>query len=280
MGTNAVINDCWSISEVTGIQDDAHYFYRFSSETHSNCWSLNGTQVNKIDENEVFSGALTYKMNGNGFTSPIWYQSIGDDEHPVWDDTHGIVYHTSGDTYADVHDAVSYKEFQNDCLNSEYKFCESVIATQSLVDAYRETLNNLTAITNMVEFAEAYSGISAERTAVEESEAAYAAYQTQIEYVVNYLDEHDDFAGEDRDILVDYLESDLQPDETFVNGSYSHIWEKHTLSTAEIKEETTRVAEMLATAVANGYSKGSEVTRLMTNPDFSDGSSGWTLNYG
>ena len=280
VGTNAVINDCWSISEVTGIQDDAHYFYRFSSETHSNCWSLNGTQVNKIDENEVFSGALTYKMNGNGFTSPIWYQSIGDDEHPVWDDTHGIVYHTSGDTYADVHDAVSYKEFQNDCLNSEYKFCESVIATQSLVDAYRETLNNLTAITNMVEFAEAYSGISAERTAVEESEAAYAAYQTQIEYVVNYLDEHDDFAGEDRDILVDYLESDLQPDETFVNGSYSHIWEKHTLSTAEIKEETTRVAEMLATAVANGYSKGSEVTRLMTNPDFSDGSNGWTLNYG
>ena len=280
VGSNATVKDCWSISEVNGTQDDGHYFYRYGSESHSNCWSLNGTQVNTFKEEEVFNGALTYKMNGNGFTSPLWYQSIGDDEHPVWDSTHGIVYYTSGETYADVHDAESYKEFQNDCLNSEYKYCEGVIATQALVDAYRETLNNLRSMTNMLEFAEAYSGISTERTAVEESAAAYAAYQDKIEYVVAYLEEHDDFAGEDRDLLVDYLETDMDPNDTFVNGSYSHIWENHTLGTSEIIAETARVTEMLATAVANGYTKGSEVTRLMTNPDFSDGSNGWTLNYG
>ena len=278
--TGTLIN-CWSTSVVTNAQSNDTYLARPNSITLTNCWSAGGSQGKTgITAADAATGVLTYKMNGESILNPIWYQNIGEDMYPTWDNTHGIVYVTADGSYADVHDAEGFKALQSSMMNAEYTFCDQAIATVELIDEYRAALDEIKAIDNLPEFAAAFGQITDKRKGLDASVAAYAAYKAEVERVAAYLEEHDDFAGEDRDILLDYIETNEGPSDLYPNGSYEYIWETHTLTTDQIKAETTYVGKLLETAVANGYSQGSDVTRLIANADFSDGSNGWTLSDG
>ncbi|MBO7118946.1 MAG: hypothetical protein J6W03_01340 [Bacteroidaceae bacterium] len=89
----AVITNCWSSATVIGAQNNDKYLARFDNATFTNCYSVNGTplQSTVIAEDDVYSGALCYKLNGNQ-EEILWFQNIGDDEFPTFMPGHQQVY--------------------------------------------------------------------------------------------------------------------------------------------------------------------------------------------
>ena len=77
----AVITNCWSSAIVNGVQNDNKYLARFNNATFNNCYSVYGTplQATVIDADEVFSGALCYKLNGKQ-ENIQWFQDLDDPE--------------------------------------------------------------------------------------------------------------------------------------------------------------------------------------------------------
>ena len=91
--SGAVITNCWSSATVRGVQNDDKYLARFDNATFNNCYSVNGTplQATVIDYEEIESGALCYKLNGNQ-EEIAWYQTLGEDEFPTFMPGHKQVY--------------------------------------------------------------------------------------------------------------------------------------------------------------------------------------------
>ena len=159
-----------------------------------------------------------------------------------------------------------------------YEYLENVLATQGLIEDYRNALDRSKAIVEGEADGDQlalYNEIKTLRAQLEASAAAYAKYQEEIDYVKTYLEEHDDFAGADRDVLESYIYDSSEPNEDYPNGTYAYIWEQHTMTAEQITAETEKVKTMLATAIENGIQSGTEITNMLTNPTFADGFNGW-----
>ena len=79
--SGAVLVNCWSSATVSGAQNDEKYLARFDNASITNCYSVNGAPrgTTVIDIEEVFNGALCYKLNGNQ-ENIVWYQDLDDSE--------------------------------------------------------------------------------------------------------------------------------------------------------------------------------------------------------
>ncbi|MBO4642961.1 MAG: hypothetical protein J5661_08930, partial [Bacteroidaceae bacterium] len=274
------IYDSWSSASIEG-------YYSSASKPFALCYcdtrnnyvvhtDLNASfDIKGITAEQVGSGELCYLLNGKSLENPIWFQTMGMDEHPVLDSTHGVVYSLDG--FGSIQDDASFSSFLGEYESYMQDIASGAIATQSLLDEFGAMLEGLGNPATLQEFLPTYRDLSAKYAEIEESEAAYEAYNEKLDYVKNYLDNDDTFWGEDRELLTDYLESDEEPNETFANGGANYILENHLLTTEEIIAETTKVQEMLDTAIKNGYGKGSEVTNMIVNPQFADGKEGWTI---
>ena len=75
---------------VDGIRTFARYNGGDGDSRFVNCFEVAGTQVQAAEFDDVASGKLCYDLN-QGAGATVFYQTIGTDEHPVLDNTHGIV---------------------------------------------------------------------------------------------------------------------------------------------------------------------------------------------
>jgi hypothetical protein len=80
---------------VDGIRTFARY--NGSAVSFTNCYELDGNQVTTVSADDVVSGKLCYDLN-EGAGTTVFYQTLGSDEHPVFDPSHGVV-KKDGDTY-------------------------------------------------------------------------------------------------------------------------------------------------------------------------------------
>ena len=225
------------------------------------------------------TGALCYKMNGNSFLNPIWYQTLYDDPCPVLDSTHGLVYLIGEDEFLSASDDNERAQLVQDVIDYEVEVYEAMIATLALKQNY---INQLTALesASFDEFIAAYSKLNGLRDAIKNSEQAYANYMGKVKEINDYLEENKNFGGSDRTVLENYLAESLEPNELYPNGTYAYILEQLALGISEIEEEIKFVQNMLDIAIAHGYQAGSEVTNLLVNADFNEGSEGWTYDIG
>ena len=67
----------------------------------TNCYSIvPDRNVVVVTQEQVSSGELCYLLNQNGGkVNPIWFQTIGEDDHPVLNPDHGIVKLAEDGTY-------------------------------------------------------------------------------------------------------------------------------------------------------------------------------------
>ena len=99
---SSILNNCYTACTLTeGTGTD--YCYTFCRGTYqaNNCYYLNpiGTaQGTQMTAEQFQSGEVCYKLNG-GQGDIHWYQTIGEDEFPVLDDTHKRVYKTEDGIY-------------------------------------------------------------------------------------------------------------------------------------------------------------------------------------
>ena len=274
-GEGAVFENCWVVGEVQGVDGPDSYLVRgMGSGTVTNCYSKYGTQVRNITDEQVENGELCYLLNGESFVNPSWYQTLGEDLHPVFDATHGLVY-KAGEEYGDVHDEASFDEFKSVFLASEKEYCETVIAEQALIDQYMESIETTEGCQTMEAFAKAYDEIKSTKALVISSAQAYTALKAKGDEVMAYMEEHDDFEGEKRNQLEEYLKGYVEPCEQFPNGSLTFIMETHTMNEAGAKGEIARIDQMLKEAIASGSKPHSDITSLLVNADFGSGWNGW-----
>ena len=226
------------------------------------------------------TGELCYKLNNNTFIKPTWYQTIGEDEYPVFDSTHGIVYAVDEMTYASIQDEASFKEFQNVVLDAERILIEEVVATQSIIDACAAAIEELSDISNKDDFFTAYNDYMSLKKELQESVDAYAAYQQKAKEVNTFLEENKSIQGKLRDLLVSYLRDEIEPNDDFEFGSYVYIMYNHTLTTEEIQTETIKLQAMLDNVIAADYGVGADITKLLVNADFKDSWNGWDNGIG
>lgn len=103
MGANAsTIKNCFNSGTVTG-QDGNNRMYRKGEVVGQNLYDINGLQATAFTSEQLASGELCFKMNGDQ-SSIVWYQTLGTDAdvHPVPFSTggHSQVYAT-GDVKCD-----------------------------------------------------------------------------------------------------------------------------------------------------------------------------------
>jgi hypothetical protein len=97
IGNNSVMQNCWNIGTVVGY-DWGRDMVR-GEITLENCYSTFGDQATSISMESVSSGELCYNLNGGENEHINWYQTIGSDAHPVFDNTHGTVFKNADGTY-------------------------------------------------------------------------------------------------------------------------------------------------------------------------------------
>ena len=247
--------------------------------------SAGGTAPVKVDDVQLSSGEIAWKLNEETFMDVAWYQTIGEDDYPVIDATRALVYQ-SPDGYACISadHPESFDSFRDVIIANETAFVEDeeLVAYQVLVDEYKEAIKSWEAIDNLADFLAAYKAASALKEEVKASAASYAAYAQACEAAANYIKENE-LEGEYTDFLVAYLEETVEPDNNYPHGSAPYIKENRQLDDKAIAEEIAFINQMLQNALAGGVTPGTEVTRLIINPNFTEGEDkfdGWTKEAG
>ena len=88
------ITNCYNTGSVIG-QDGNNSFARGAAD-FQNCYETIGSQVVKIDAAIVSTGELCYHLNGDSSENPTWFQTLGQDNHPVLFSTHKTVSYVEG----------------------------------------------------------------------------------------------------------------------------------------------------------------------------------------
>ena len=280
LGDYAEVTNCFAVGSVEGIQDDAHYFARYGNATFTNCYARYGTQVPTVTEEDFESGALAWRANGKQFRTAYWYQNIGEDMYPFPDPSHGTVIYAA-EQYFGVSNASELAEVAAEIQSYEETTVEETIATQSLIEEFKAKLKALDDATTILEFADAVDSVNVKKSALTANAAIYKTYIDKCEEIKATLEKDNSFSGSQREALEYYLNELEEESEENPLGTYEYIKENHTATGQEIEAETERVIKWLATAIAEDYAPGSDISNLLANYDFSQGSSkGWTIGYG
>ena len=231
------------------------------------------------------SGEITWKLNKEEFLDAVWRQTIGEDDYPMPTSKGSIVYQTPGG-YACISEEhpESFDSFRDGIVANETAFIENeeLLAYRPLVNEYKEAIKAWEAIDNITDFLAAYKASSVIKENIKKSAASYASYVQACEAAANYVKENS-MEGEYTDFLVTYLEETIEPNNDYPNGSSPYILENCNLNDEAIVEEIAFVNQMLANALAGGVTPGTEITRLMVNPTFTEGEDkfdGWTKEAG
>lgn len=110
LGDNFEVVNCYNSGivapeAVDGIRTFARYNGGDGDTRFVNCFEVAGTQVQTAEFDDVASGKLCYDLN-QGAGTTVFYQTLGTDEHPILDATHGIVIMKDGQYVNGEEDAI------------------------------------------------------------------------------------------------------------------------------------------------------------------------------
>lgn len=300
-GGSATIKNCLSLGTVSAAENKYGQF--FGALNGNNSTFVNNYYVGSfingatsggkakgdtpvlVDSYTLASGEVTWKLNEEEFLDAVWRQEIDKDDYPQPTSVGAFVYQSpAGYASVSVDKPETFEPFHIDVITNETAFIEDedLIAYQTLVDKYKETIESWESIDNLNDFLDAYRAGLKIKEAVKSSAANYAAYIKACEAAANYITENK-LEGEYTDFLVTYLEDDVDPCNDYPNGSSPYILETCNLNDEEIVAEIAFVDQMLQNAIAGGLTPGTEITRLIINPVFTEGEDkfeGWTKEAG
>ena len=256
--------------------------YDAANNTNANCTDCfyvnpNGTDTNinttQVTMELVQSGEMALRLN-EICGQTIWYQRIGEDEVPSPMPDRGVVY-VINKIYGNAYDSESFQNFREAVIDAERNYAENVIAQTILKEEYGAAVASNLKGNNIEEFLAAWAEIEPLYQQVAENEAAYAAYKAKVEEVISDLEKNENLQNIKRDELEDYLTEFEDPGTIYANGSAPYILEERQLNTEEIKSETAKIDAMYNAALTYEPASGTDITKLLTNPDFADGFNGW-----
>lgn len=269
--TNGIMTNCWSSSEVKGV-DGSAAAYR-GSVTVKNSYSTRGQLATLTDE-KLQDGTLCFLLNGSSFASPVWHQTLNEDFHPVLDSTHGVVYCVNG-VYGCVVNG-DLTELRQALGQSGAEYVADLKAQKSLKESYVAQAQAVGELTTLAEISAAYDELMKAKAVLDASAAAYQAYINKVEETIAYLEAHPELQGTMCDALQDYLQGNATSSDENPYGESNYIIEQEECSKGDLENEMKRIDTWLLRVIAANATAGSEVTNLLTNPDFADKYTGWS----
>ena len=249
-----------------------------SNLTVKNCYyktafgSLNSGSEQVTDE-QLASGEVCMALN-NGQESINWTQDLGEDIIPVNNTTHSTVYLIFESLINDKPESILA------AISAEVASVEEMLVNKEMQENYISAVEDLKQYTTISDLMAAYEPLLTQRQSLLSCRDAYAAYKNKVEETIAYMEEHSSMAGDQTDLLLDYLNTDEEPGERFANGSAQYILTARLLDEEGIKAETALVDELLMNAIVNSPTAGTEITSLLKNADLRDGFNGWNGQVG
>ena len=256
--------------------------YDAASNTNAQCTncyfvdqngSLDNINSTQVTMEQVQNGAVAGMLNA-GNAEITWYQRLGEDEVPTPNPERGIIYHINN-TYGNAYDAESFEAFKEAVINAETEYAQNVVAQAILSEEYESAISNALTGNTIEEFMAAWAQIEPLYQQVAESEKAYAAFSAKVQSTIDYLAGNEGLQNVKRDELEYYLKEFEEPGENYANGTAPYILEERLLNTEEITAETTKIDAMLNAALTYEPASGTDITKLLVNPDFEEGFNGW-----
>lgn len=247
----------------------------------TNVYYLNSTKNTnpgtiQITADQLASGEACYILNGDQ-TNIRWTQTI-DDSMTLFPFPGKQVF-KCGDNYVNVETDEEFANFKEYVIDYESEFCENlaenVIAKKDIVEQYKATVEKFDECTSLEEFVAIYNTLPEQKNALQKSEEAYNNYMGKVNEAKTYLEENTGLEGPAYEKLLVYLSDYEEPSNTYFHGTLSYILEVAELNEEELKEEMYLIDEMLFDVTLSNTQSGTDVTTLITNPDFSDGFEGW-----
>ena len=233
----------------------------------------------EVDDYQLYSGEIAWKLNEETIIDVVWRQTLGTDNYPKPYGDGAIVYQTpNGYECIDPNDPSSVSSFIGNVIANEEVFIEETVAYQPLLDQYKDVVASWESIDDFDEFMAAYNASAELKESIKESANKYLAYKKLCEEAAFTLEDNN-LEGTWATFLSTYLDEQAQvePGADYPNGSFAYIWDNRNLDNDALDEEIAFVNQMLANALAGGLTAGTEITRLLVNPDFATGDySGWT----
>jgi len=163
-----------------------------------------------------------------------------------------------------------FEDIKQDYISAANEFDTNVVAEQSLLDEYNETVGDIDECTNMEALFRINYELETLREKITESAAAYAKYQAAVDEVVDYLEANNLDDSEAKTILTNYLASEpvAPSEELYPNGSSAYILEEHVLADSVVIGEIEFLETLKTAAVAAGYGPGMDVSSLIVNRTF------------
>ena len=270
-----LVENCLQIAEVEMGTGRGTFTIGWSngSLTVRNCYYKNAFGYlndgsKQVNDDQLASGEICVALNGSQETIN-WTQNLGEDMVPLNNATHNPVY-LLFDTYINDGTANYTKAIMNE-LNA----CQGMLANKEMLTSYMEAVESLTKCDNITDLLAAYEPLKAQRQELLSCRDAYTAYKNKVDETIAYMEEHSQMTGEKTELLNDYLTGDEEPGENFTNGAAQYILENGNLTEEEIIAETARIDVMLQEAVISSPTAGTEITKLLVNPDFRNSFNGW-----
>ena len=93
LGDRAKVENCYNAGEIVLESPDASStFARGNKTAFVNCYELDGKQVGGVTSTQLENGELCYLLNGRQSEDAVFFQTLGEDAHPVLDKTHKVVF--------------------------------------------------------------------------------------------------------------------------------------------------------------------------------------------
>ena len=95
----AIVNNSWNKAAIES-GDESNTFGNAATLLAENCYNEkvdNIEGVEKLAEESFTNGELCFLLNGGQTTNVVWYQTLGEDDYPVLDPSHKIVYLEEGE---------------------------------------------------------------------------------------------------------------------------------------------------------------------------------------
>lgn len=129
LNVGSIRSDQNNYGSICGINEDGSIYDNYYKEgtALAGVGSADNKGTLSKSEQELSSGEVTYLLNGNQSSDPVWYQTISSDMYPLLDSSHGIVYQHQSDngSFIYTNDASEHKEHTFDehgeCTICHYK---------------------------------------------------------------------------------------------------------------------------------------------------------------
>ena len=161
-----------------------------------------------------------------------------------------------------------FEAIKQDYTDAANNFDADVVAEQALIDKYKEIIPEIEECANMEALFRVNYRLETLRDSITASAKVYAKYAEDAEAVRQFLEDYKLDESEALATLKSYLDDDLEPNETFANGSVSTILDDHVLADSVITEEIEFLESLKRAAVAAGYVAGTDVSSLIVNRSF------------